>query len=295
MSLTSEAMLSLLKLLIKNTDKKALRSSPNFNTLVQLYQQIYSIRFLLPFPSKVTEELNELFTCSYCLSQQATIFLKCSHNLCEDCCNLFIQKHQEKSKKQHIDLKCRICKTRINLSKYNHLIDKSQSQGNKIGCAGCKEIKCSGDFYNNQNCSKLCKICVWKYVTEGVEKCKMSGVRIKYKDFEADDSCSECLNPLTSLTAIYVCNNHPYCSFCAKVMISDVMCKKCNEPINDGYYKIALASLNMKCMFCSKIKEVDLFVKKFCCVKKICIECQIGFNMKKCRGCQETLDLKFYV
>lgn len=299
MLLTPEAILSLLELLIKNTDKKKLRSSQNFNILLQLYQQIYSIRFLLPFSSKLIDELRELFTCTYCLSQQASIFLKCSHNLCEDCCNLYIKKHQAKINKQQIDpyksLSCRLCKTDIKLSKYYHLIDKSQSQNNKIACAGCKEVKSLGYFYKEQNCKPLCKICVWKYVTEGIEKCKILGVRIKYKSFQTNDTCSECSDPLSSLTAIYICDHHPYCYFCAKTSISELMCKKCKEPITERFCKLALASLNMKCMFCSKVKDRALFVKKLCCVKKICIECQLGFNLKKCRGCQEALDEEFYV
>lgn len=258
--------LTCLTRLSENFDYEKLKKSDQGQRFLSIMENIETNKNLLPFDDFL-EILNKKVKCDYCSSSNKEVFLKCGHGMCQTCLDSYLQENS---------LDCPICQSYLMsagpVKSFTH-------------CISCDLYLPDEMFYPEVLCHPHCKLCIEISFFKNKPNCSYCSKKLAL-NLETDYKCQECGKSLNIITCNYLCRTHQFCSDCFRIGINEQHCLKCNKDIDQNILIYSKVLLNPRCFFCKQNKEIQLFMQKTCCIKKICVACQLSFDTSKCKGCQ---------
>lgn len=257
------------------------RKNGELKEIVALVKELEKVKFLLP-SYEFLEVLKGKIYCSYCLENIADIQTKCDHHFCNDCFGKIINESQISKSRPS----CSLCTSEIVLS---------DPYPGFIECKQCGLFLHESFYYEFPLCHPTCKICICKGLSVSDDECTSCYKRLRL-NYDSFLKCSLCSKELNIIASYFLCRSHSYCFTCFKAGLSEGRCFSCDTEINPSLHSQLMPLLSSKCLICNNTKEKSLFINKTCCVKKVCVRCQVHATLErnfgeKCLSCQKKLNL----
>lgn len=275
-------LILILEAFSNNFSVEKVKKAGKYQEIIGLVKELEKSKFLLP-SNEFLQTLREKLYCGYCLENLIDVSTKCGHGFCGKCFEL-VHSNFIQSKKNVL---CLVCGDQLVLPAPFQCYAE---------CTQCENFLHESFFYADPLCHAICKMCVYKKVSVGNVICNVCDKRLKF-NLEANYRCTLCKKDLSFITSNLLCRSHTYCFNCYKVGLAEGRCFECDGEIKSELKEELVTLLFAKCALCSKTKEKTLFINKKCCVKKICVTCQVKvanekkFGVEKCMGCQSKLNL----
>ena len=307
-SLNPQGLVELIDHLSKNLSIPKLISSNSLHQLNTTVQNLEKLSHLLPDGSRIIGNLKSYLTCCNCKRELPDLSLNCRHNLCKQCLIDIVFEYTtgriclNENEKASTPL-CPDCQTQIGENEYskffqnwgelkkNALVRQELEEGVRV-CTQCKKSLSLESYYNIELCHSLCKKCIWCKVIERQDNCSECENYINFADIGrviGNFECFKCQKGLNIYSACYACSSHPYCFQCCTVVMAQFRCIGCESELNIEDYDVSIKCMHDNCSFCNYTKERPLFVKKNCCKKSVCLDCQMRYSMNMCKSCKNQL------
>lgn len=257
------------------------KNNEKFEEIVFLVKELEKVKFLLP-SYEFLNTLKAKIYCGYCLESFIDIQTKCGHGFCNSCMEIIIS--QGLTHKSRVS--CALCTSEIILS---------GPYPNFTECKQCGHFLHESLFYKFPLCHSTCKICINKKMSLGNGTCTSCYKALKF-DYDSIYKCCLCHKDLHLATSNFLCRSHAYCFACFKAGLSEGRCFSCDLEIDPKLHIQLMSFLSSTCSMCNKTKEKSLFINKSCCIKRVCVTCQVDAAThrkfgEKCMSCQKKLNL----
>jgi hypothetical protein len=255
--------------------------------------------------------------CGECKRQLCEMVMECGHGVCGNCIRktiveqtdgkIFTTKYEEAAK-------CRVenCGEKISEDEIQVLFseiagelkekainrerEQNLERNAQIECLKCKRTRQS-DFYYHQ-CLHICIYCEAESLNLGSSQCIIcNSDQLNSRVFRIleHSTCNVCLEKKSFIAdqLFDTCNEHYHCRKCLLKVWETKKCQVCSRNLLfDVCFINVYNTIYKECIKCRKVKYLENFVEKACCMKYLCLEClKRENNQGRCTICMNILPI----